>query len=118
WPAGQGELTIPTKLMRVILSTSRLHFSYSDEKNLTKSDLNKVLLAQKVAAEREATSGPDAFYQNACLASTTTKKYIRNWRQRHLNPFFLKNKNFQRIEFIAGLDPDDKYTKLKLILLN
>lgn len=114
----RGEISISTKLMRVLLSTSRLHFSYSDEKNINKSSLNKVLAYQKEAAELESKSGPDDFYKNACLASTTTKKYIKNWRKRHLSPFFRKTEAIETMEYLSNLDSRDKYTKVKLILVN
>ncbi len=117
WPGDRGELSISTKLMRVILSTARLHFSYVDEKNLSISGLNKVLEAQQAAADLELESGKNNFLQNACLASTTTKRYIKNWRKRHLGPFFRKPEAVENLRFALSLDGRAKYTKVQLLLL-
>lgn len=117
WPGDRGELNIPAKLMRIILSTARLHFSYSDEKNLSVSDLNKVLATQMKVADSESKSGEDEFFQNACLASTTTKRYIKNWRKRHLGPFFRKTEAVEKLRFLSSLDAGEKYTKVKLLLV-
>lgn len=117
WPGDRGELQISTKLMRIILSTARLHFSYTDEKNLSVSALNKVLAAQMNAAELEAASGEDYFFRNACLASTTSKKYIKNWRKRHLSPFFRKTGTIEKMRFLSSLNSEDKYSKIKTILV-
>ena len=112
-----SELNIPAKLMRIILSTARLHFSYTDERNLSISDLNKVLAAQLKAADSESKFGEDEYFQNACLASTTTKSYIKNWRKRHLGPFFRKTEAVENLRFLSSLDAGEKYTKVKLLLL-
>lgn len=118
WPGDRGELTISAKLMRIILSTARLHFSYTDEKSLSVSALNQILAAQRNAAELEGSSGEDDFFQNACLASTTTKKYIKNWRMRHLNPFFRKTETVEKMRFLSSLNPEEKYSKVKSILVS
>lgn len=116
WPGDRGELKISTKLMRILLSTARLHFSYSDEKNLSVSNLNKVLAAQLKATDLESESSEDDFLQNACLASTTTKRYIKNWRKRHLGPFFRDTEAVEKLRFLSSLDAEEKYTKVKLLL--
>lgn len=117
WPGDLGELKISAKLMRIILSTARLHFSYSDEKNLSVSGLNKVLAAQLKEVDLESESGEDDFFQNSCLASTTTKRYIKNWRKRHLGPFFRKTEAVEKLRFLSSLDAGEKYTKVKLLLV-
>lgn len=118
WPGDRGELKISAKLMRIILSAARLHFSYTDEKNLSVSALSKVVAAQIKAAELEATSSEDDFFRNACLSSTTTKKYIKNWRKRHLSPFFRKTDAVEKMQFLSSLNSEDKYSKMKSILVS
>ncbi len=116
WPGDRGELKISTKLMRILLSTARFHFIYSDEKNLSVCNLNKVLAAQLKAADLESESSEDDFLKNACLASTTTKRYIKKWRKRHLDLFFRDTEATEKLRFLSSLDAGEKYTKVKLLL--
>lgn len=109
------ELDISPKLMRIILSTARLHFSIMDEQYLTLDNLSLILDKQASFANKEDEMGL-SYYQNGdSVSNMMGKKYIKNWRKRHLMPFLYKSEKF---DYIANLDSSDPLVDLKLVLLD
>ena len=109
-----SELQIPSKLMRIILSTARLHFMIMDEVNLNPSELILILQKQKEASELEDTIGYSNFYNNKNVPREQNKRYIKNWRKRHLSPFFIES---DLLGYISKLDNFDPMHDVKLALL-
>lgn len=114
-----GFKAIPKKLIRTLLSVARLHFSYTDEKYLSIHDLFRVLSDQRLAAEREMSSGVLDYITSSSRAGLTGR-YIKNWKLRHLRPFFWPDyrSEIDELELISSLDAGDRYSKVKLILLD
>ncbi len=110
-----SELQIPSKLMRIILSTARLHFTIMDEANLNPNDLLLLLQKQKEAAENEDTIGYSNFHNGNSVSRIQNKKYIKNWRKRHLKPFLLES---DILEYISDLNDADPMLDVKLVLLD
>jgi len=110
-----SELQIPSKLMRIILSTARLHFIIMDEANLNPSDLLLVLKKQKESAENECAIGYSIFHNGNSVSRMQNKKYIKNWRKRHLMPFLIES---DELEYISELNDADPMLDVKLVLLD
>lgn len=110
-----SELQIPSKLMRIILSTARLHFMIMDEGNLNPSELMLILQKQKEASKLEGIVGHSNFYNNKSVPRELHKRYIKNWRKRHLAPFFIES---ELLEYISKLDNFDPMHDVKLALLS
>lgn len=109
------EKEIPSKLMRIILSTARLYFSISDDKRLNPSDLVSMINKQKHHTDIENVLSHSIFFNGNSVARQTNKKYIRNWRMRHMRPL-LEPSSY--VECLAQLDFSDPFIELKLVLLN
>lgn len=114
-----GVQGIPKKLIRTLLSVARLHFSYTDEKYLNARDLYTVLSDQQMAAESEMKYSV-LDYVLSTEESNLRGRYIKNWRVRHLKPIFWPQYlgEIEELKYIFSLDADDKYSKIKLILLD
>lgn len=110
-----SELQIPSKLMRLILSTARLHFIIMDEENLNPNDLLLVLQKQREATNLEEVIGYSHFHNGDGIPRIQNKKYIKNWRKRHLMPFLLES---DELEYIAELNDADPMFDVKLVLLD
>jgi hypothetical protein len=110
-----SELNIPSKLMRIILSTARLHFTIMDEMNLNPSDLLVLLKKQTAAANNEYYAGYSNFYNNDSVPRMQNKKYVPNWRKRHLMPFVFESDD---LYYILQLNETDPMFDVKLALLD
>ena len=117
--AEAGVQGIPKKLIRTLLSVARLHFSYTDEKYLNARDLYTVLSDQRMAAESEMKYSV-LDYVLSTENSNLRGRYIKNWRVRHLKPIFWPEYlgEIEELKYIFSLDDDDKYLKIKLMLLD
>jgi hypothetical protein len=100
-----SELEIPSKLMRIILSTARLHFTFMDEANLSPNDLILLLEKQKEAAKNEEAIGYSHFHNGNSVSKKLDRKYIYKWRQRHLMPFLLESDDLAYLSRISDADP-------------
>jgi hypothetical protein len=110
-----SELKIPSKLIRIILSTSRLHLSIMDESNLSVSELTKVIQKQQSAFNQEQKKGEVDFIKENSAPSKLHKQFIKNWKCRHLFPVLLGS---DCLSFLAKLSTSDKYLNLKLVLFD
>lgn len=110
-----SELQIPSKLMRIILSTARLHFIIMDEANLNPSDLQQLLEKQEESVRNEDIIGYSNFHNGNSVSRMQNKKYIKNWRKRHLMPFFLEP---VELGYLSELHDDDPMLDIKMVLLD
>ena len=92
-----AHLLIQSDVMRVVLSTARLHLYLNDFKTLTVSELLEQYKKSNYHASKEK-------FENTDTRTDKTKKYIKNWKVRHMKSCFnfisedfLKIKNYLRI---------------------
>ena len=116
-----SELNIQKTLIRIILSTARLHFSYMDEMHGSIDYLSNVVNRSLAAAndERQATKNQSSL--RIVSSRVNSRKLIKNWRLRHLLPIFsLENdidNSVQIIPYLNNIDSSDNLLDLKFILI-
>ena len=115
-----SELNLPPDLMRVILSTSRLHFSYMDEMNESLYYLGRVINKCTIAANNELKVINYGFSPEYLVSEENGKKFIKNWKVRHLKPIF----SFEEFDdfmdillYLRGLDLNGRYFDVILVLI-
>jgi hypothetical protein len=85
-----------------------------DEVHLNPKDLLLLLNKQKEEAFLEEANGYSIFNNSNSVSKLQNKKYIKNWRKRHLRPFLLES---DELEYISKLKNTDPMFDVKLALL-
>ncbi|EPX2048990.1 hypothetical protein ACWXOO_000657 [Vibrio parahaemolyticus] len=92
--------SIPSKLMRTILSSTRFHFSYMNELDLSMQELTRIRQKQNTAFDEVN------LFDHDRMSPKIGAKYIKNWKQRHQIPIF-GWKHESILDEINQIDNDD-----------
>ncbi len=114
---------IPSELMRMILSACRLHISYFDELNFTITELKCIHDKTEQDLNSAISNKRSIFFvEDIDLSHLPNKRYIKNWKIRHLGNVFPINNNYYNpsekiLEYLQNIPNNDRYLLLKATLI-